>query len=500
MKLARGTVISEVDAGEEQEKFRLTSETANEAMNLLGITSDQLELKSFQQFYNGKNTEEEAKILHQKYLMKRKQMIVDIKAKEEELREKMKEKKKEPGKIDGDVVHERYLIDLNNQQLKEAENQNQIILKRIAIQQLRNICKQKKSEACSARVERLQTAQLERSHQIRMNAQSLAEKTSFQPKTCPGSARDLLFTAKQPKTIRIEDNLKRYAALRDEEHKKYLASTQKMHQEAERALKQVDDIVQNNVENARKKVKRVEENLSRVPDQKKQIEDQLNKRAQDYQNKANEVNTKKNEILNTKVNKIQKALDTKFANSVKVLEQNNSELSKKINAEKQILEKRNEEAEKIFQSQKERIEDKRRYFSKRDIDTLQRLDSMQKSQRNKYFELMMEHEEKVEEVRRAARAREQEAAYEIAQKTARNSQQVAELRAQKEKAQFAKVKAAEAFNIQRAQLMRMSETMANYNDNELINSLMAMLNLTEGEARNMLQTAKSPRSLHERSA
>ena len=468
-------------------------EINQQAMALLGIEPADIEARPLMYFLRRAQSQDEAKILYDRYYEKRKNLLDQLQKKKEELIEHARQLAEDfhtSARLNGEVIHEQYVISKNNKQAAEMERQNAQILRRMAIQQIRDIFHMRKSQAVTVKVDGLTDAHREKVAAMRKAAQDAVEQRMFQAKT-----REI----PPPKSVQnIEEHVERARILRESQQRIRAEESDRLRAQVEKAHENSEKLLVEKVAKAEKKLVDTERRLSVLPARAAEREQQLIERgkARDAAYETKKVKIAENEVQ--RIGKIKEELAVKDEQAQVVLVRNSEELKVRLAKEREILERRNQAAEKIFKGIQEQKEEKKVQLAKLQERADERLIELEKTKRAKVFERGIVDAEKLEAVRRVARGREAEVLKKRREQMEFATGMFMNLQNEKAASIAAKARAQETFAEKRDRIYDIQKIMANMSDEQMVGALRVMLGVSDSEARDMVAVAHQQRGAHER--
>ena len=470
--------------------FSLSNPTTKLAIEHLGINPDDLEYRSLQYFMNSGGNQIIAKRAFELYSARRDDLINRIR---EERIKILNSRKNCPMKEAPEVLVERYKTQVNEQQLAEKEATNKAILRRLAINELRKANKMQKCEDLCSRCDDVTKAHTERRTR-RMEEAKLAADTGGRMER-PMSTNDLApYYAILRRSGVDHDELYRTALA--EKKRKFEAEVERTNRGSEEVRKRKENHLNATIDRRRQRMERVDraENLYR--DRSAAKSRLLEERGEIRDERTKLISQRQKDLEKTRRDKAMRRIarqDERFE-AVKDIARN--EMQGKIEAERAILERRNEAAAKIFKRQEEEIEGYRQHLEQRDDELAQRIQDHKAQIYEKLADERAILENKTTAVRQAKRSRECATACAKQRKLNRNYSSLTDVRRQRIASELAKVTAEERFADTRTDLLSLAPHLVDMSDTQKTQFLMDVLSVSEAEALDMLEVAKTRPSLH----
>lgn len=463
-----------------------------EAMALLGIEPADIEPHPLSYFVRRTRSQQEAQILYDKHCEKRKMLLDQLGKKKEELvarARQLAEDFQTSARLNGEVIHEQHVINLNNKQAAEMERQNAQILRRMAIQQIRDIFHMRKSQAVTVRVDGLTDAHREKVAAMRKAAQDAVDSRTFAPKVREYPVKPVQ---------NIEEHVERARLLREQQKQTLAEESDRLRAQVEKAHENSEKLLVEKVAKAEKKLVDTERRLSVLPARAAERQQQLLERGRERDAAYETKKVKIQENETQRIGKIKEELAVKDEQAQVVLVRNSEELKVRLAKEREILDRRNQAAEKIFQGIKDQKEEKKIQLARLQERADERLIELERTKRQKVFERGIADAEKLEAVRRVARGREAEVLKKRREQAEFANGMFMNLQNERAASLAAKAKAQETFAERRDRIGDIQRVMENMSDEQMVGALMVMLGVSDAEAREIVASAHQQRGAHER--
>ena len=463
-----------------------------EAMALLGIEPADIAPHPLSYFVRRTRSQQEAQILYDKHCEKRKMLLDQLGKKKEELvtrARQLAEDFQTSARLNGEVIHEQHVINLNNKQAAEMERQNAQILRRMAIQQIRDIFHMRKSQAVTVRVDGLTDAHREKVAAMRKAAQDAVESRTFGPKVREYPVKPVQ---------NIEEHVERARLLREQQKQTLAEESDRLRAQVEKAHENSEKLLVEKVAKAEKKLVDTERRLSVLPARAAERQQQLLERGRERDAAYETKKIKIQENETQRIGKIKEELAVKDEQAQVVLVRNSEELKVRLAKEREILDRRNQAAEKIFQGIKDQKEEKKIQLARLQERADERLVELERTKRQKVFERGIADAEKLEAVRRVARGREAEVLKKRREQAEFANGMFMNLQNERAASLAAKAKAQETFAERRDRIGDIQRVMENMSDEQMVGALMVMLGVSDAEAREIVASAHQQRGAHER--
>ncbi|OHT07694.1 hypothetical protein TRFO_24036 [Tritrichomonas foetus] len=476
--------------------FSLRDPLIIEAMDLSGIKASDLDVLPLQHFINASPSEEIAKMSFQRQFDKRNDIINQI---QENYQKVMKTKNTEQYKDSGELVYERHMANVHISQLNDKEQTNQAILRRLAINQMRQALKIQKDQQTNQKVDILTKNYQEKLDKTLAKAKYLTENTKFCTKG-PGKYDDCLFYGKiTTRALSRNDEMmrqKKYKDFLNQRDSKYsnevkttMKKTIKVKQKQE---KEFDNLISHRLE----RVDKTDYRYSLIEGKFNERDRKLNERGEKRAIHTIEVNKRNDEIEKRRVERAMNKMNYQTIKSKEVLQQNKEIMNEKIEKERQILEKRNKAADQIFSARRKKIEDFDSYLSQRDVQIEDRLQQQKLQEIKNLYQIKNELEDKTAQILRKKRANECAVLCSLREKVSRKDTGLNEARYKRAKSQFSKVVCDDQFSEKRSQVMSLLPRLINMSDEDRVQILIDVLDIADEEAIDILNVARTPPSLH----
>lgn len=469
--------------------FPLSNPTTQQAMENLGINSEDLVYRTLQYFTNSESNQIAAKRAYEIYVTRREELIQNIR--EERIKILSVPINDQPAKEAPEVLVERYRAQINEQQLLDKEATNKAILRRLAINQLRRANRMQKCENVCSRVDNITKAFTEQKTRQIEQAQLTVDTRHFERRQRPETPNQD-FYRRRPNV----DHEELYKTALAEKKKKFEEEVRRTDKESEEARKRQESQLNAVIEKRRKRIERMNEVETRYREMNATRTRMFEERAEIRDERARLVSQRQKDFEKARMEQAMRQIANQEQRFQSVKDAAKNERQKRIQAERAILDRRNEAAAKIFKRKEDSIEDCRRKLEKRDGEVAQRLGERKVSVVERLADERGVLEQKTMAVRQAKRARECASAHSIRVKLSRNDSGLGDVRRQRVASELAKQRAEERFVDTRNELLSVGQQFAEMNDSERVETLMRVLKVTQGEALEMLEVARGPASLH----
>lgn len=515
--------------------FSLHDPITIEAMTLSGIQAGNLEILPFNHFINTTPTLEIAKISYKRHLEKRKDLINQIEENRKTILNSSNQtntlnilnnsnsehntnndntnsldtfytninsiprNKNREIKVTGEITYENHMIQKNQNQLDEKKKTDQAVLRRLAIHQLRQALKTKNSQDMCDRVDKLSFDHTEKVQSMLLESQNLVNRTVFQPRTEPGSYDDCLYYGKirRPETaMDVHQRQMKHQQYIDERNERFKKEIQMSQTKTIKAKQLQESELQSLISHRQVRLEKNEDTLIQMQKYFNERDQKLAARGEKRQIHIQDVNNRNIEIEARRVQKALNKMEIQAKKSSEVLQQNEEIMQKRIDIEKEILKKRNTACEQIMTARKKKLDEYARHLDERDAGISRRLNDMKEVEIRKLNDIKMELEDKTEKVLRDKRSRDVSYICSLRQKIARNNNGIAEVRQKRAKSEFSKVIANDQFIEKRNKVINLAPQFINMSDKKRIETLIQVLEISEDEARDILESAKKKPSLH----
>lgn len=470
--------------------FSLDTKAVKDAIESLGINERDLEYLPLRHFIRMEKNEELARKSHELFMARRAELIRQI----QEEKRRLIEESRGPHERSGDMKYEQFRVQQNQKILGEKEQTNRAILRRIAINQLRNANKVQNSQNKCQRVDQLAAVHQEQKSQLLRSAQLATESRDFSASKREPSKIGNSLSAR--KTAIEADHDKIYQKFVDDRRKRLQDEAKKTADGIEKAKKRQEDRLNTAIGERQKRVDKTDYISSTIGGKFAERDKKLGQRGEDRVVHTKAVNSRNEEIERQRVEKVMKKMVDQTEKSKEVQAQTKKKLDQRIQGERELLHKRNVAAEQIFARRKESLETYRKSLEKRDIGISERLEQKETAMARKLAESRIAHEEKAAGMRRAQRARECRTACELRRKIERSTIGLDDVKRQRARSEMAKKGAEHTFSEKKSEILALGAMFIEMNDRQKIKTLMEILKVTEAEAKEMLEIAKQPPSLH----
>ncbi|KAK8893668.1 hypothetical protein M9Y10_022095 [Tritrichomonas musculus] len=529
--------------------FSLNDQLTIEALNLSGIQPKDLEVLPLQHFIKASPTEEIARIAYQRHLEKRKDLIQQVLNNREMILSTLNNNYSEYAKShfdsssvsnynrsqkntldtnyisdhsnaldtfysnvnsvtrrdlsklkdSGELIYEKYMDQVNRNQLCEKEKTNNAVLRKLAISQLRQALRIQKGEQHNEKVDHLSKVHSEKINQIVTEGQELADKTVFGPPKHELNYDDCLFYGKVRDGSKAIDDKER-----EKKYKQYIDKRNKKFQQNVEMTEKKTIIVKRNAESEwndtlTRRIERLDKSdyrYSLIEGKFNQRDQLLNQRGEMRKIHSKDVNDRNNDIEKRRVQRALTKMNNQSIKSKEVLQQNKELTNQKIIQERNILKKRNEAADHIFTARRKKLEDFGKFLDERDENISAKIQQQKEEEIQRLNEVKIDLENRTEKILRAKRSRDVAQICMLRQKIARNNSGLTDTRKRRAKSEFSKVIAEGNFAQKREQLSSLMPKMINMSDEGRIENLVSVLNISKNEAEDILATAKRPVSIH----
>jgi hypothetical protein len=450
-------------------------------MTLLGVTDEDLEPLSLQSFTKTTKSREEAMILFKKYTEKREELLRQVKAKRDEL---MLREPPPSSRPSGEVRHKQRMIAQSNDQAAHMEQQNEKMLRRLAIQQLRIVYHQQKYEELSARVDRQASTHSERVTESRRKGQETA------------SARESLHRGAdfEPKPIQeFEAPVRRAQLLREEQGRRLGEGAEKVEDQFQRAHHNSERIRRASLERLKRRVDETAERTARIRPMLVERNQELQARAAERQHVALEKQRQVCEIEQQRVERGLAGIEGRSRRSAAVLQKNSEKQRAKIAKRAEDLERRIARSQEILDEIRQQRDESAQALKERQAAVAQRLADLDREKRSKIFERSCNDAQRSEYTRRLARMRQSEAERELRAKVEKIAGTSVDFQAEMTQSLSRKEAARKNFAQRKCEVLRLHR-MGHLSETEMIRKLRHILRVDEVEAKAIIRAAKTPSS------
>lgn len=465
--------------------FSLKNDLTVRALFNLGIKEEELEIPNFAEIRSKNKNLELANKLYQRKIENRNNLIDKV---VEERKKLQSEQDDQPKRLDGTLVKEKFDYERTNALIEQKNETNNKTLKRLAIHQLRHNYKKQKTEE-----------KIDKCNQLTSNFTEKREQTLSRA-----------YTAVQTRTFatvsRNEENPKLETELADD-MQKHVERAQQKQTEVKQKYKQSRDDMDKHVEKGRVKsadllnakkektqakidsYEKMIQNKSEIIAQQKQ---KFTERGQAISEKATTMKNHNNKLLEDLTNSRKEYTESHLQRAQSVLEEQNTKKQEKIAEEKARLEKMTEAANKIFEKQIQKREDFRKTLETRDEKLADRINTLKNEKVNDLFEKAIQRDEKIQQARRNAASILNTTQAERSKSLLRNSGELSAVIKQRAKSELQLAAAEQDFGDKRRQLENALRDVADKSEEEQIRTLVKVLEISEEDAAEIVNTAKQP--------
>lgn len=475
--------------------FPLYNPTTLTALGDLGLTPDDLTYYPLAHFKKSEKDDIAAQKMFQIHTERRKELIRQV-AQQRKLILSQPDSDS-PERISGETAYNKYMAEVNQKQLQNKEMTHKQILRRLAINQLRQAYKLQHGEEINNKVDSLYYAQQEKLQSSIQKAREAVETRDKAPvKSREVHTEDLLFQGEPTRKSlpSMEAHTTRYKTLQDQKRLTLSRMAQQTQEQIEKAKKRQNDQLNQMITSRMKTVEKTEYRASLIDGKMAARNAALEERGELRETRTKDVVKRNVDIETKRVQNAVNKIETKTIKSQKVQKETVQQREARIKAEKEILDKRNAEAENIFNDQKQKLQKYKRYLDQRDNTIEQKLEEQEIEIKNKLLDVKIQEHQKTVQVLNSKMQRESQSAYELRRKLERSTAKEKEARDKRIKSEMAKARAEETFREKKNDVLELLPRVLQQSDRQKINTLMRTLECTEEEAIDIINAAKTPAS------
>ena len=500
--------------------FSLNDPVTREAMNLSNITVKDLEILPLQHFLNIGPTDEIGKMNYQRHLEHRNELIKLIQNNIELVNKSHNNhytndnndnddndssftnidinNKRKHIKDSGELVYERHMAEVNISLLNEKEKNDQAILRRLAIIQMRQALKQEKNEKINEKVDRLSKLHSDKLTETLANARFLTENSKFEARS-PGSHEECLHCQKMNGLYQTRDSEERennYKNYIEQRNKKYLDEVNRSNARIANAKNHQEKYYDNMISHRLERVNLTDHRQSLIKGKFEERDRKFNERGEKRAIHIQDVHQRGCEVEQNRVRSALMKLEIQEQKAQQAMKRRQDNIQQRIETERKIFEKRNSAAKKTLSARRNQIDELGRLLDEKDAKLETRLMAIKTQEAQNLQQIRSDLEEKTAKILNAKRAIDCANICSLRQKLLRNSAGIEEVRSKRARSQMAKLAEGTKFSEKRMKVLSLMPQMIHASDEERIQLLVDILDITEEEAIEMLNIARSPSSLH----
>jgi hypothetical protein len=249
-------------------------------------------------------------------------------------------------------------------------------------------------------------------------------------------------------------------------------------------------------EQRRKRIERTAEILETLPeklaDRKRALEERSSHREERVKRASEKVET----FVQEKAKKTLAVVNSRGTKTLEMQEAAKKAVIDRAISEKKILEKRNAAAEQIFEKNREKLRIYEKSLEARDIGIQQRIDERDRQLADRLSAARVRLDEKSESIRQAQRAHQNAVAFAIAQKQERNSAGLKEASEMRAKSEIAIWRGKAWFAAKKQAVLELWPKVLDMDEQGQKKAVMGVLGVSEEEAQEIVEIAKSRTSLY----
>jgi hypothetical protein len=410
--------------------FSLRDGAVLDIISLLGISLSDLDYLPLQHFMKTESNEALAKQAHESYLAKRSALIKQIQEQRRELRAESA-----PPPPGAEVLHEKVRLTHDERQLAERQTTNKLILRRLAILQLREANALTSCSSINSKVDELSQAHKDHLHEQLAEAQTAVDGRTFAPakREMTKNLGDCLFqTVAQTRLLVDHERNWRARSQARAEHleEQAAATTAKIAEVQERHSASVQKLLNQR----QKRVEKTEYRGSLIPEKIAERNKRLEERAAEREERKKTVIQNNDRLLKGECERVKKSLDGKAERAQAVQDSHRAEVAQRIEVEKKAMEKRLAAARRTFQEKDEKLKEYERMFRQRDATIEQNRAVKETEISEKLAAERFELDQKIAAMQRARGLTELKAATTLRQKLVRSSLGIDDVKRQRARA------------------------------------------------------------------
>jgi hypothetical protein len=474
--------------------FALEDKTTIEAMGLLEIQPHEIDNLPLQHFLKSERNEAVARKAHSSFHANRKSLITKI---AERRRVLLAEAPPASARPTQEVLYIRHQAEVGTQQAATQQSTNDAIIKRLAIRAMRRAIFVRRAVETGSHVDELSRTHREQLSQRIAAAQTAADRRTFDPieRDIDSNLQDCYFGAREA-THTVVDHDQKYQtdcqARRARLHELMKETESKVAEARRRNERQTSTVLGER----QKRVQKTELRGSLIAEKWAERDRKLQARAVARDERAKSAIEHASDVVEEYRDKARQLLAGEADKTRVVQAASQKEARERIEKEKQLFTKRNEAAGQIFQENEKKIKTFSRFLNKRDLELEQRIDGQRTARNDKLCEGRIGLETKSAQVRQMRGQIDWEVAASRRAKLARSSLGLNDAVKQRAKSRAALNSTDETFAERRAGLMAVAPELAGLNERQQIRTLIRVIGCSEAEAREIVDAAKLPASLH----
>jgi hypothetical protein len=389
------------------------------------------------------------------------------------------------------------LLTMNEKQCAERESTNKLILRRLAILQLREANELAKWESINAKVDELGQSHREKLKQRVLEAQTAVEHWTFDPvkRDIEKNLGECFFqtVSKQRLVVNHDQNVKAVVMAREQKAEEEARATAARIAEAKRRHEALTQALLG------ERQKRLDKNDGHAPvisDRWAEREKRLQERAALREERHKIVTRNGAKFVQDEIEKARNKLAEEAEKSRVVQAGHQAEIQQKIEIEKKAMERRLLAAQQTFHERDGRLKEYERALSRRDVKIEENRSTKERELKERLTNERFELEQKSAIVQRARGASDLKAATTLRQKLARSSLGIGDTKKQRAQSQNSFFEADETFAEAKAAVLGLLPRLVEMNERQRIRALMEAMRCTEEEAAEVIEAAKAPPSQH----
>ena len=467
-------------AKEPQYPFSLTSSLTIKAMDRLGITEEDIRPISFNEILKLGNNKAFAQKQF-KVMTDRRNELIDLIVKE---RENIRKESNNEAKPDGLVTYAKMQTERNLKISEQKDETNKLILKRIAINEIRQKKKKEQFEERNRKVDTLTLAHTEKMNSLPVYTETYRVFVK----------REEPFDTKKEEEIKA--NMEKHIARREQvmkDEKKKLEEIQEVEKsKACKVFENSEQLLEKKREKTMKKIDSLEHNREMSEEQTLQRQKEAAERYEKVLKLGEEKRKKAEELVQAKTERAHAKLTARMKKSEEVKGQAMTEKQQKIQSEKERLERMTAAANVIFAQQTEKRENFRQFLKERDEKVDNLVQTFKETREENLLERRLNHDIKSTEVRRRARSRQAQAFNKLEKTLNRDSSMLPKAEEERTRSELSKAMIEEKYSEKRRILKETIKDLDGKTEEQQITIMMNAIGITREEAKELFDAAKRP--------
>jgi hypothetical protein len=456
-----------------------------EAMALLGVRESDLEPLSLAHFMKFTKSIDEATQLFVRHTDRRAKLLEDLRAKQSDLTHAPRNLRLRP-----EVLHKQQIITILTQQKANMDQQNERVLRRLAIQEARTILDSQKEQAQSARSEAKTEAFREKVRSARRKMQEAVESRTYTARPTP---------PEEPRRIKdVAAHLQRAQAVRDSQRRQLEQNAARFQEQAAKAHQTSIELLNQTIAKAQGRVDDTSRRLALFDPKVAEWRGKLQAKGSERDNLAREKQSRVRENEAQRVERERQELHAREERSMLLQQKNADESQAKLARFHEEFERKSRAVEDASGQIRHQREETVRAMLEHQVETEERMKARDREERAKAFERATAKAERAEEIRRLGRIRMSEIEKEKRDKVDGVTGSLASLQPEMLKVLSARERAKRAFDEKRLAITDLHRNAKITTEAELVTELGIALGVNAMEAQAIVHTAKQPPSLYVR--